>query len=105
MFCLLQSPLWALLHMSMTNLIFLLFNFFISHPLPIKQPIKVDSHNVFTPKSGIQDLIVTHYDCSPKHITNMQYYKLNRIDECKIEPADFQILPAKVQIISQIRLL
>ena len=51
--------------------------FIISPPLPIKQPIKVDKHNIYTLKSGVQDLVVTHYDCSPKHITNMQYYKLN----------------------------
>ena len=35
----------------------------------------------------------------------MQYYKLNRIGECKIKPADFKILPAQVQIFSQIRTL
>ena len=33
----------------------------------------------------------------------MQYYKLNRIGECKIKPADFQILPAQVQTFSQVR--
>ena len=49
--------------------------------------------------------MVTHYDCSPKHITNMKHYKLNRIGECKIKPADFQILPAQVHIFSQIRTL
>ena len=35
----------------------------------------------------------------------MQYYKLNKIGKCKIKPADFQILPAQVQILSQIRTL
>ena len=35
----------------------------------------------------------------------MQYYKLKKIGECKIKPADFQILPAQVQSFSQIRLL
>ena len=35
----------------------------------------------------------------------MQYYKLNKIDECKIKPADFKIFPAQVQIFSQIRTL
>ena len=35
----------------------------------------------------------------------MQYYKLNKIGECKIKPADFQILPAQVQIFSQNRTL
>ena len=70
--------------MSTTNLILILPNLFSSSPLPIKQPIKVDQHNISTPKTGIQDLVVTHYDCSPKHITNMQYYKLNKIGECKI---------------------
>ena len=38
-------------------------------------------HNISTPKSGEQDLIVTQYDCSPKHITNLQYYQLKKIDE------------------------
>ena len=88
--------------MSTTNLIHILINLFFSYPLAIKQPIKVDQHNISAPKTGIQDLVVTHYDCSPKHITNMQYYKLNKIGECKIKPADFQILPAQVQIVSQI---
>ena len=32
----------------------------------------------------------------------MQFYKLNRISEFKIKPADSQILPAQVQIFSQI---
>ena len=32
----------------------------------------------------------------------MHYYKLNKIGECKIKPADFKILPAKVHIFSQI---
>ena len=81
----------------------ILINFFFSHPLPNKPPIKTDQQNISTPKTGIQDPVVTHYDCSPKHITNMQYYKLNRIGECKIKPADFQILPAQVLIFSQIR--
>ena len=62
--------------MSITTLIF-----FISRQLPVKKTIKVDTHNNSTPKSGVQDLIVTHYDCSPKHIPNMQYYKLNKIGE------------------------
>ena len=35
----------------------------------------------------------------------MQYYKLNKIGECKIKLADFQILPAQVKIFSQIRTL
>ena len=35
----------------------------------------------------------------------MQHYKLNKIGECKIEPADFQILPDQAQIFSQIRTL
>ena len=88
--------------MSITNLILILINLFFSHALPIKPPIKIDHQNISTPKAGIQNLVVTHYDCSPKHITHMQYYKLNRIGECKIKPADFQILPAQVQIFSQI---
>ena len=91
--------------MPITNLILLLLNLFLSHPFPIKQPVTVDQHNISTPKSGVQDLIATHYDFSPKHITNLQYYKLNTIGECKIKPADFQILPAQVQIFSQIRTL
>ena len=65
--------------------------------LPMKQPNKVDQHNISTPKTGIQDLVVPHYDCSPKHITNMQYYKLNKIGEYKIKPANFKILPAQVR--------
>ena len=35
----------------------------------------------------------------------MQYYKLNKIGECKIKPAEFQILPAQVQMFLQIRTL
>ena len=91
--------------MSTINLILILHNLFFSCPLQIKQPIKVDQHNISTPKTGIKDLVVTHFDCSPKHITNMQYYKLNKTGECKIKPADFKILPAKAQIFSQIRTL
>ena len=55
----------------------------------------MEQHKISTPKTGIQDLVVTHYDCSPKHITNMQYYKLNKIGERKIKPAYFKILPHK----------
>ena len=91
--------------MSITNLFSILVSLFFSHPLSIKPPITVDQQNVSTPKTATQDIVVTHYDCSPKHITNMQYYKLNRIGECKIKPADFQILPAQVQMFSQIRTL
>ena len=40
-----------------------------------------------------------------KYITNMQYYVLTKIGEYKIKPADFQILPAQVQIFLQIRAL
>ena len=103
--CLLQPTLGTLLHMSITNLILILANLFISYPLPIKPPITVDHQSISTPKTGIQDLVDTHYDCSPKHITNVQYYRLNRIGECKIKPADFQILQAQVQIFSQFRTL
>ena len=35
----------------------------------------------------------------------MQNYKFNEIGDCKINPADFQILPAQLQILSQIRTL
>ena len=91
--------------MSTTNLILILINLFFSSQLPKKQPIKVDQNNISTPKTGIQDLVVTHYDCSPKHITNKQYFKFNKIGECKIKPADFKILPTQVHIISQIRTL
>ena len=91
--------------MSITNLIFFLHKLFLSCPLPIKQPIEVDQHNISTPKTGVLDLIVTHCDCSPKHITNMQCYKFKKIGECKIKPSDFQILTAQVQIFSQIRTL
>ena len=91
--------------MSITHLIFLLLNLFISYPIPITQPIKIDKHNISTPKSGVQDLVVSQYGCSPKHITNMQYFKLNKIGEIKIKPADFQLLPAQVQLFSQIRTL
>ena len=41
---------------------FSLFLFF-SCPLKIKQPIKVDQHNISRPETGLQDLVVTHYDC------------------------------------------
>ena len=82
--------------MSTTNLIFILLNLFFSNPLSIKQPINVEQHNISTPKTGSQDLVVTHYDCFPKHIT-MQYCKLNKIGECKIKPANFKIFPAQVQ--------
>ena len=69
-------------------------NLFFSYPVPIKQPIKVDSHNISTPKLGVQDLIVTHNDCSSQHVTNMQYYKFNKIGECKIKPAFKSTLPS-----------
>ena len=88
--------------MSITILILLLPNLFLSHPLRIKQTIEVDQHNISTPKPGVQDLIVIHYDCYQKHITNMQYYKPKNIGECKIKPADIPIVPAQVQIFSQI---
>ena len=35
----------------------------------------------------------------------MQYNKLNKVGECKIKPADFKILPAQVQIFSQMQTL
>ena len=77
-FCFLQSSLWTFLHMFITNFIFLLLYLFILHSLPIKQLIKIDKHNNSTPKLGVKDLVATHYDCSPKHIKNMQFYKLNK---------------------------
>ena len=88
--------------MSISNLIIFLI-IFLSFWLSIKQPIKVDNRNIFTLKSGVQDLIVPHYDCSPQHITIIQYYKLNKIGKRKIKPADFQIIPAQISIFSQIR--
>ena len=44
-------------------MLFLLILVF-SLPLPIKQPNKVDQHIISTPKAGVKDLVVTHYDCS-----------------------------------------
>ena len=90
--------------MSITNIFFLLLNLFISQPLPIKQPINVVNHNISTPKSGVQDLKVTHYDYSTKRITNMHYDKLNNIGDCKIKAAHFQILCPNIRI-SQFRTL
>ena len=40
---------------------------------------------------------LTHYDCSPQHITFLQFYKLKTVGECKTKPAIFQILPAQIQ--------
>ena len=91
--------------MFITNLTLLLLNLFLLNQLPIKPPIKVDQNNISTPKTGIQDLVVTHFDCSTEHMTNMLFYKLNKKGECKVKPADFQILPAQVQISSQIHTL
>ena len=51
--------------MSITNLILFLINSFLSYSLPTRQPNKVDNRNTFGPKSGTQDLIVTHHYCSP----------------------------------------
>ena len=86
--------------MSITNLIVLLINISFLYQLPLKQPIIVEKRKISTHKSGIPDLIVTHCDCSPQHITNMRYYKLKKIGESKIKPAEFQILPAQVSIFS-----
>ena len=72
-------------------------NLFFSNTLTLGQPITIDK--ITTSRSGVQDLIVTHYDYSPQHITNMQSYKLDKIGECKIKPTDCQILPAQVAII------
>ena len=58
--------------MSTANLIILLINLFDPHPLPMKQAIKVANRNISTPKSGVQDLVVTHYDCAPQHSTILQ---------------------------------
>ena len=91
--------------MSITNLIIFLINLIVSYPLLTKQTIKVDNCNISTPKMGVQDLIVTQYDCSPRQITNRQYYKLKNIGGYKNKPADFQNLSAQVSIISQIRTL
>ena len=67
--------------MSITNLIVLLANLFLSFPLLIQQPITNDIRKISTPRSGVQDLIVTHYERSIQHITNKQYYKLNIFGE------------------------
>ena len=91
-----------ILYMSITNLIVILINLFFSSPLPLKKQITFDKRKISTTKFGLQDLIATHYDCSPRHITNMQCYKLKKIGECKAKPADFQILPIQVSILSQI---
>ena len=91
--------------MSITSLIVLLKNISFLYQLPIKQPITVEKRKTSTHKSGIPDLIVTHYDYSPQYITNMRYYKLNKIGKSKIKPAEFQILPAQVSIFSQIQTL
>ena len=98
----LQSSFRIILHMSSANLIILLINLLLSYPRPVNQPIKFDNRNILTPKSGVKGLIVTHYDCSLQHTTNMQYHRINKIGECKIKPAEFQILPAKVSIFLQI---
>ena len=79
--------------MSITNLIMQFRYSLFCSPLPTKQPITNDRHNISTPNSSVQDLIVTHYDCSLQHIVNMQYYKLKEIGESKIKPPDFQMLP------------
>ena len=63
--------------------------------------MKVDKDTFSKPKSGVQNLVVTHYDCPLKQITNMQFYKLNKIGDCKVKPADFHILPAQVETFSQ----
>ena len=89
--------------MSIISIIIFLINLFFSSALPTKQPIKIDNRNIFTTKSGVQDIFVTHYNCSPQHITHMKYYKINKIGECKFKPAHFHILPALVSIFSQIQ--
>ena len=88
--------------MSIANLLIILINLLFSHSFPMKQPNKIYNRNISSPKL---EVMVTHYDCSQQHITNMQLYNLNKIGECKIKPADFQILPAELSIFSQFRTL
>ena len=91
--------------MSITNLIFLLLKLLISHPLLIQHPIEIDKHNVSTLKSGAQNLIVTHYDCSPKYIRNMQYYKLKKLANIRSNPKSFRYFPPISNIFLEIRAL
>ena len=88
--------------MSVTNLIFFLLYLFISHPPPKENNLLKLLHTIFPHLKQAHDLIVTHCGCSPKRITHMQYYKLNKIGEYEIKSGKFQILPAQVQIFSQI---
>ena len=78
-----------------SNLYSLLFNLFISHPLPIKQPFEVDTHNISTPKPRVQDLIVTKYDCPQSILHICSFISSIRLANVRSNQQTFKSSPLK----------
>ena len=45
-----------------------------------------DKHTIPSPRTGPQDLLVTHYDCEENEQKTLQKYAINQVTQCETEP-------------------
>ena len=44
-----------------------------------------------SPRTGPQDLLVTHYDCEENEQKTLQKYEINQVTQCETEPQAIEL--------------
>ena len=63
--------------------------------------VELTGQNINGSAIGPQDIFIEHYDCDAEEITNVKYYKLNKISTCKFKPLDLDMTKTEVQLLSK----
>ena len=53
--------------------------------------VELTGQNINGSATGPQDIFIEHYDSDAEEITNVKYYKLNKISTCKFKPLDLDM--------------
>ena len=63
--------------------------------------VELTGQNVNGSATGPQDIFIEHYDCDAEEITNVKYYKMNKISTCNFKPLDLDMTKTEVQFLSK----
>ena len=63
--------------------------------------VELTGQNINGSATGPQDIFIEHYDYDADEITNVKYYKLNKIRTCKFKPLDLDMTKTEVQLLSK----
>ena len=56
-----------------------------------------------SPRTGPQDLLVTHYDCEDNEQKTLQKYAINQVTQCETEPQAIETTSVRATLYSKAR--